>query len=109
MCGIRCAAGADVRSSLGKLSGHSNTATLLLQVFVWIGKDANEVERTESVRSGELLDFKKIIPSLQAGTLQLVTTNRTVYTNTFISIDLLDLSFSTLQNMTVEQMGDAGR
>uniref|UniRef100_UPI0037E9120B scinderin-like n=1 Tax=Semicossyphus pulcher TaxID=241346 RepID=UPI0037E9120B len=24
------------------------------QVFVWIGKDANEVERTQSVQSGEL-------------------------------------------------------
>lgn len=34
---------------------HSNTHSLLLQVFVWIGKDANEVERTESVRSGELM------------------------------------------------------
>lgn len=32
------------------------THSLLLQVFVWIGKDANEVERTESVKSGELLD-----------------------------------------------------
>lgn len=27
----------------------------LLQVFVWIGKEANELERTESVRCGEPL------------------------------------------------------
>lgn len=26
-------------------------------MFIWIGKDANEVERTESVKAGELLDF----------------------------------------------------
>lgn len=25
------------------------------QVFIWIGADANEVERTESVKSGEQL------------------------------------------------------
>lgn len=36
--------------------GRSNPGALLLQVFVWIGKDANEVEKTESVRSGELFE-----------------------------------------------------
>ncbi len=26
-------------------------------MFVWIGEDANELEKTESVKSGELLDL----------------------------------------------------
>jgi len=32
----------------------SLTPDLISQVFVWIGKDANEVERTESVKAGEM-------------------------------------------------------
>lgn len=43
------------------LSTHSQRmlshANLLFQVFVWIGKDANDVEKAESERCGELLEL----------------------------------------------------
>lgn len=54
MCGIRYTAVAIVEFISGHME-HSNKRSLLLQVFVWIGKDANEVERTKSVSSGEFL------------------------------------------------------
>lgn len=34
---------------------------LCLQVFVWIGKDANETERQESVKSGKSNQFGRIL------------------------------------------------
>lgn len=34
---------------------------LCLQVFVWIGKDANETERQESVKSGKSNKFGRIL------------------------------------------------
>lgn len=37
-----------------RLLSHTNP---LFQVFVWIGKDANDVEKAESVRCGELLEL----------------------------------------------------
>lgn len=41
---------------LGKTLGCSAfTYGLISKVFIWIGKDANEVEKTESVKSGERL------------------------------------------------------
>lgn len=37
-----------------------NCSLLYLQVFVWIGKDANETERQESVKSGKSNQFDGI-------------------------------------------------
>lgn len=38
------------------LSQHSSNRIygFIFQIFVWIGKDANEVEKSESVKSGKL-------------------------------------------------------
>lgn len=37
------------------LSQHSNSIYgFIFQIFIWIGKDANEVEKTESLKSGKL-------------------------------------------------------
>lgn len=34
---------------------------LCLQVFIWIGKDANETERQESVKSGKSNQFGRFL------------------------------------------------